>query len=71
MSSPFTRPVSATANEPETVRAVQVARYERCEFCNSKLIFTHDLNLGYLEVIETGRCPGCGVSLSPKKFTLQ
>ena len=32
---------------------------------------THDLNISYLQVIETSRCPGCGVAPHPKKFTLQ
>ena len=58
-------------NEPEAVKAVVAEKYERCSFCNSKLVFSHDLNLSYLEVIETSQCPGCGVSAHPKKFTLQ
>lgn len=47
-----------------------IAKYERCSFCNSKLLFTHDLNLSYLQVIENSRCPGCGVTMRPRKFTL-
>lgn len=55
----------------ENPRSAVVEKYERCSFCNSKLIFSHDLNLSYLQVIETGRCPGCGVTIVPKKYTLQ
>lgn len=47
-----------------------VERLERCNFCNSRLVFSHDLNISYLQVIETGRCPGCGVTMVPKKYTL-
>jgi hypothetical protein len=57
-------------NEPECVKAIEVEKYERCTFCSSKLVFSHDLNLNYFQVIETSRCPGCGVSMLPKKFTL-
>lgn len=72
MRTPFTRiETQHREGDPESVSCVNQERYERCTFCNSKLIFTHDLNLNYLEVIETGRCPGCGVSLNPKRFTLQ
>jgi uncharacterized protein with PIN domain len=45
-------------------------KFERCSFCNSKLIFTHHHNLGYFQVIESARCTGCGVVPEPKKFTL-
>lgn len=57
--------------EPEYLTNINVEKYEKCSFCNSKLIFSHDLNLGFLQVVETSRCPGCGVSTHPKKFTLQ
>ena len=56
--------------DSEVVKAVELEKYERCSFCSSKLVFSHDLNLNYLQVIETSRCPGCGVSMLPKKFTL-
>ena len=55
----------------ESPKALLTEKFERCSFCNSKLIFTHDLNLSYLQVVETGRCSGCGVTLNPKKYTLQ
>jgi len=71
MKSPYTRIDAQRESEAETVKSIQVEKYERCSFCNSKIIFSHDLNLTYLEVIETGRCPGCGVAMNPKKFTLQ
>ena len=58
--------------EPETeAKVLLTEKYERCAFCSSKLVFSHDLNINYLQVIETSRCPGCGVSMLPKKYTLQ
>ena len=72
MRTPFTRmSLSNQENEPETVKSIILESYERCNFCSSKLVFNHDLNLSYLQVIETSQCPGCGVSMNPKKFTLQ
>ena len=70
MRTPFNRP-DANEQEPDYLHAVNVEKYERCTFCNSKLVFSHDLNISYLQVIETSRCPGCGVTAHPKKFTLQ
>src|SRR5690242_9663686 len=56
MSSPYTRPATMThENEPETVKTIVREKYERCSFCNSKLLFNHDLNLHQFEVIETSR----------------
>ncbi|NBX92720.1 MAG: hypothetical protein EB078_12935 [Proteobacteria bacterium] len=72
MSSPYVRQdADLKENEPETLKAIFIETYEKCSFCNSKLVFTHDLNLGYLQVVEVARCPGCGVTMNPKKFTLQ
>jgi Pyruvate/2-oxoacid:ferredoxin oxidoreductase delta subunit len=72
MRTPFSvRDIQNNENEAEHLKCMSVEHYERCVFCNSKLIFTHDLNLSYLQVIETSRCPGCGVAPQPKKFTLQ
>lgn len=72
MRTPFNaREIQGHEGEPDHLKCVSVEKYERCSFCNSKLIFTHDLNISYLQVIETSRCPGCGVSMNPKKFTLQ
>ena len=71
MRTPFVKMQSHNESEPETLRAIVVEKYERCSFCNSKLVFSHDLNLSYLQVVETGQCPGCGVAIAPKKFTLQ
>lgn len=72
MRSPF-NPMELQQNEgePETIRSILQEKYERCSFCNSRLVFSHDLNLQHLQVIETSRCPGCGVTANPKKFTLQ
>ena len=72
MKSPYNRmEIQRSESEAETVKCIQVEKYERCSFCNSKIVYSHDLNLNFLEVIETGRCPGCGVAMNPKKFTLQ
>lgn len=72
MRTPFSiQEIQNTASEVDHSKCLSVEHYERCSFCNSKLIFTHDLNLSYLQVIETSRCPGCGVAPHPKKFTLQ
>jgi hypothetical protein len=68
MRTPFSRIQSESENEKP--QPVVNERYERCAFCNSKLVFSHDLNINYLQVIETGRCAGCGVSMLPKKYTL-
>ena len=48
----------------------KIEKFERCSFCNSKLLFTHELNLSYFQVIEAARCPGCGVTPKSKIFTL-
>jgi hypothetical protein len=73
MRTPYDRPeeTSSHEREPENVRTILKERYERCAFCNSKLMFSHDLNLSFLQVVETSRCAGCGVTMNPKKFTLQ
>jgi hypothetical protein len=71
MRTPFNRPELSREGEPESVKSILLEKYERCSFCNSKLMFSHDLNLSYLQVVETGKCPGCGVTMHPKKFTLQ
>lgn len=72
MRSPYVRPKNESMeDEPEIMSSVILERYERCSFCNTKLVFSHDLNLNFLEVVETGQCPGCGVSKNPKKFPLQ
>lgn len=70
MRSPYVR-MNQNENEADTIRNLGgIEKYERCSFCHSKLIFNHDLNLSHLEVVETGQCPGCGVAVAPKKFTL-
>ena len=58
------------ATDCEAARTDLREKFERCSFCNSKLLFSHDLNLSYFEVVESSRCPGCGVTMRPKKFTL-
>lgn len=70
MSSPYTRPAIFKDNEPEKVTAVMKERYEKCSFCNTRLLYNHDLNIQTFEVIETSHCPGCGVSMAPKKHSL-
>lgn len=57
-------------NEQTTAKKVLVDRYERCSFCSTKLLFTHELNLSILQVVENSRCPGCGVTMQPRRFTL-
>lgn len=57
-------------NTPEATKTSVVEKLERCSFCNTKLLFSHDLNLSYLQVVESSRCPGCGVTMRPKTFTL-
>lgn len=72
MRSPFSRiEPQDYERENDGAKVLVMEKFERCAFCNSKLIFSHDLNLSYLQVVETGRCPGCGVSMLPKKYTLQ
>lgn len=71
MSTPYVREEMLKENEPEAIKCVLLDKYERCSFCNSKLVFSHDLNISFLQVIETSRCPGCGVTMNPKRFTLQ
>lgn len=56
--------------EPETLATISVEKYERCSFCNSRLVFSHDFQTAYFQVIEVGQCPGCGVARHPKRFTL-
>ncbi len=71
MSTPFSRPEFFNEDDQiERTRCVQVEKYDRCTFCQSKLVFSHDLNISYFQVIETSRCPGCGVTMHPKRFTL-
>ncbi len=69
MKSPYVR-IETNPQEADVIKATSVQAYERCNYCSSKLVFTHDLNISFLQVIEVGKCPGCGVSLHPKKFTL-
>jgi DNA-directed RNA polymerase subunit RPC12/RpoP len=72
MTSPYLRQEAEfKENEPETLKSIMVESYENCSFCGSKLVFSHDLNFGFLQVIEVARCSGCGVTMNPKKFTLQ
>ena len=71
MSTPFSRSEFFTEeDQPERLFSVQMEKYERCTFCHSKLVFTHNLNITFFQVIETSRCPGCVVTMNPKKFTL-
>ena len=70
MSTPYLRPEEYQEGEPERGPSVVTEKYERCSFCNSRLLFSHDLDLMSFEVIETSRCPGCGVTMTPKKFKL-
>lgn len=51
-------------------KADLIEKFEKCGFCNSKLMFTHELNLSYFQIVESARCPGCGVTPKPKKFSL-
>lgn len=51
--------------------ALMMARLEKCSFCNSKLLFSHNLDLEHFEVIESARCSGCGTHTTPKKHSLQ
>jgi|GEM_PF-1199328 len=72
MKSPFLQ-VSEPGreNDFESVRCIDINTYDRCAFCHSKLVFSHDLNMTHAAVIETSNCPSCGASMNPKKFTLQ
>lgn len=72
MRTPFL-PVESTTLEgnPEGSDLLATEQFSRCAYCNTKLLFTHDLNLHFFEVIENCRCPGCGVTKSPQRFTLQ
>lgn len=63
-------PVVVNDKDPQQKQTTAVKKLEQCPFCDSKLLFTHDLNLSYLQVVETSRCPGCGVTMRPKTFTL-
>lgn len=72
MRSPYLRVDSTVLDgNAEDNLAFSPEQLERCGYCNTKLLFTHDLNLHYFEVIENCRCPGCGVTKSPQRFTLQ
>lgn len=73
MRSPYLRVETSTLEGSPDNTEFQSApeQFERCAYCNTKLLFTHDLNLSYFEVIENCRCPGCGVTKSPQRFTLQ
>ncbi len=72
MRSPYTRVESSTLDgSTDDINCLTPEQFERCTYCNTKLLFTHDLNLSYFEVIENCRCPGCGVTKTPQRFTLQ
>ncbi len=65
-------PVILADNKEAIEGKAQILRkIEYCSFCDTKLLFTHDLNLSHLQVVESSRCPGCGVTMQPKTFTLQ
>lgn len=70
MSSPYNPMDPLLNDDTESVPCVNREDYDRCNFCGTKLLYNHDLNLPTFEVVETSRCPGCGVTLSPKKFKL-
>lgn len=69
MRMPIT-PMEYSENDIEQVKMLLREHYERCSFCSTKLIFSHDLNLSYFQVVESSRCPGCGVTMRSQKFTL-
>jgi len=73
MASPYSRPsLDRSENDPHPTGSVHhVDGYGRCGYCGSKLVYSHDLDLSHLEVIETGRCLGCGVAAHPERHTLQ
>ncbi len=70
MRSPYVRPDDGTHSH-ENGEAVTQEAYEHCHFCHSRIVFSHDLNLPYLEVVESARCAGCGVTRNPKRYRLQ
>lgn len=70
MRSPYVRPNDGNSNG-ESDNAVTREAYEHCHFCHSRIVFSHDLNLPYLEVVESARCAGCGVTRNPKRYRLQ
>ncbi len=72
MRSPYLRVDASTLDgNAEEIALMNPEQFERCNYCNTKLLFTHDLNLSYFEVTENCRCPGCGVTKTPQRFTLQ
>lgn len=72
MRSPFSRiEPQEYERDSDPAKLIVMEKFDRCAFCNSRLIFSHDLNISYLQVIETSRCSGCGVSMTPQKHTLQ
>ncbi len=58
------------SNEEKNLTFLMLERYERCPFCNSRLIFSHEIDLVFFEVVESSRCTGCGVTLTPKKYKI-
>ena len=71
MRSPYVRPNDGNGTAPDPGEAVTRESYEQCHFCHSRIVFSHDLNLPYLEVVESARCAGCGVTRNPKRYRLQ
>ena len=57
-------------NNKKDLKAMLVDKYERCCFCHTKLLFTHEFNLAHYQVIESSQCPGCGAVMKPQKFSL-
>jgi len=70
MRTPFDHKALKDVDMDSEDRPFMADRFERCAYCNTKLLFTHDLNLTNLEVTENGRCPACGVHTQPRKHTL-
>lgn len=71
MRSPYLLPQDRNDNEFESIKAIDVERYERCAYCHAKLAFEHELDVVALQVIEVSKCNVCGVASNPRKFKLQ
>jgi len=46
-------------------------KMQRCNYCNTKLVFAHEIDLEFLEITENSKCLGCGATRETKKFSIQ
>ncbi len=69
MKTPYSK-LATHEDETNLLSLMTIDQYQRCHYCHTELILDHELNLTLFQVIENSHCPGCGVHLKPRSYSL-